>query len=113
MLFELNNPSAGRVTHCGVLEFIADEGLVFLPYWVCFLALLSFKCCGSSDVLLLIKCCLFFLFFFLLLDDEKHVTTRGRRSASEECQSSKGNICEAATTHKGFLRYLQPQSNVS
>lgn len=34
MLFELNNPSAGRVTHCGVLEFIADEGLVFLPYWM-------------------------------------------------------------------------------
>lgn len=48
MLFELNNPAAGRITHCGVLEFIADEGLIYLPYWVCFLSLLSFE---SSVVL--------------------------------------------------------------
>lgn len=34
MLFELNNPSTGRVSHCGVLEFIADEGLIYLPYWM-------------------------------------------------------------------------------
>ncbi|KAL9238756.1 hypothetical protein vseg_013136 [Gypsophila vaccaria] len=34
MLFELSNPSASRVTHCGVLEFVADEGLIFLPYWM-------------------------------------------------------------------------------
>lgn len=34
MLFELSNPSAGRVTHCGVLEFVADEGLIYLPYWM-------------------------------------------------------------------------------
>jgi len=36
MLFELRNPSAGRVSHCGVLEFVADEGLIYLPCWVCF-----------------------------------------------------------------------------
>ncbi|GAY38068.1 hypothetical protein CUMW_033860 [Citrus unshiu] len=34
MLFELSNTSAGRVTHCGVMEFIADEGLIYLPYWM-------------------------------------------------------------------------------
>ncbi|KAI3450370.1 hypothetical protein Pfo_007035 [Paulownia fortunei] len=34
MLFEISNPSAGKVTHCGVLEFIADEGLIYLPYWM-------------------------------------------------------------------------------
>ncbi|KNA22853.1 hypothetical protein SOVF_030050 [Spinacia oleracea] len=34
MLFELRNPSASRVTHCGVLEFVADEGLIYLPYWM-------------------------------------------------------------------------------
>ncbi|KAJ8750477.1 hypothetical protein K2173_015621 [Erythroxylum novogranatense] len=34
MVFELSNPSTKRVTHCGVLEFIADEGLVYLPYWM-------------------------------------------------------------------------------
>ncbi|KAM5583565.1 ubiquitin recognition factor in ER-associated degradation protein 1 [Rosa sericea] len=34
MLFELNNTTAGRVTHCGVLEFVADEGLIYVPYWM-------------------------------------------------------------------------------
>lgn len=34
MLFKLSNPSASRVTHCGVLEFVADEGLIYLPYWM-------------------------------------------------------------------------------
>ncbi|KAE8705666.1 Ubiquitin fusion degradation protein 1-like protein [Hibiscus syriacus] len=34
MLFELTNASAGRVSHCGVLEFVADEGLIYLPYWM-------------------------------------------------------------------------------
>jgi len=35
MLFKLNNGRAHRATHCGVLEFVADEGRVYLPYWVC------------------------------------------------------------------------------
>ncbi|XP_022755791.1 ubiquitin recognition factor in ER-associated degradation protein 1-like isoform X1 [Durio zibethinus] len=34
MLFELTNASAERVSHCGVLEFVADEGLIYLPYWM-------------------------------------------------------------------------------
>jgi len=34
MLFKLTNNRANRVTHCGVLEFVADEGRVYLPYWV-------------------------------------------------------------------------------
>ncbi|CAJ2678879.1 unnamed protein product [Trifolium pratense] len=34
MLFELNNPSAERTTHCGVLEFTADEGIAYLPNWM-------------------------------------------------------------------------------
>lgn len=34
MLFELSNPSASKMTHCGVLEFIADEGFIYLPYWM-------------------------------------------------------------------------------
>ena len=34
MLFKLTNRRADRVTHCGVLEFVADEGKVYLPYWV-------------------------------------------------------------------------------
>mmetsp|Transcript_56784 Transcript_56784/g.166188 ORF Transcript_56784/g.166188 Transcript_56784/m.166188 type:complete len:319 (+) Transcript_56784:71-1027(+) len=36
MLFEINNPNphASRKTHCGVQEFIADEGTCYLPYWM-------------------------------------------------------------------------------
>ncbi|XP_068654393.1 uncharacterized protein [Aristolochia californica] len=34
MLFELRNPATERVSHCGVLEFIADEGMIYLPYWM-------------------------------------------------------------------------------
>lgn len=35
MLFELRNAAAERVSHCGVLEFIAEEGMIYMPYWVC------------------------------------------------------------------------------
>lgn len=34
MLFELRNPGKQRHTHAGVLEFIAEEGRVYLPHWV-------------------------------------------------------------------------------
>lgn len=34
MLFELRNDAAERVSHCGVLEFIAEEGMIYMPYWV-------------------------------------------------------------------------------
>lgn len=34
MLFELINGSAGKMTHAGVLEFIAEEGKIYLPFWV-------------------------------------------------------------------------------
>ncbi|XP_012251047.1 ubiquitin recognition factor in ER-associated degradation protein 1 [Athalia rosae] len=34
MLFKLTNKKTNRVTHCGVLEFVADEGKAYLPYWM-------------------------------------------------------------------------------
>ncbi|KAJ0077655.1 hypothetical protein Patl1_36564 [Pistacia atlantica] len=34
MLFELRNNNAERVSHCGVLEFIAEEGMIYMPYWM-------------------------------------------------------------------------------
>lgn len=34
MLFEVMNPSTNRKTHCGVQEFIAEEGMCYLPYWM-------------------------------------------------------------------------------
>jgi ubiquitin fusion degradation protein 1 len=35
MIFELINGNAGKTTHAGVLEFVAEEGRIYLPYWVC------------------------------------------------------------------------------
>ncbi|KAF7586571.1 Ubiquitin recognition factor in ER-associated degradation protein 1 [Aspergillus hancockii] len=34
MLFELHNGARERLTHAGVLEFIAEEGKIYLPYWL-------------------------------------------------------------------------------
>ncbi|XP_073286493.1 uncharacterized protein [Primulina huaijiensis] len=34
MLFELQNAFTERVSHCGVLEFIAEEGTMYMPYWM-------------------------------------------------------------------------------
>lgn len=34
MLFRLTNKRSNRQTHCGVLEFIADEEKIYIPYWV-------------------------------------------------------------------------------
>ncbi|KAL8920973.1 MAG: hypothetical protein Q9172_004260 [Xanthocarpia lactea] len=34
MMFELINGAAERLTHAGVLEFIAEEGKIYLPYWM-------------------------------------------------------------------------------
>jgi ubiquitin fusion degradation protein 1 len=38
MLFEIVNRNSGLSTHAGVLEFTAEEGRCYLPYWVCALA---------------------------------------------------------------------------
>jgi ubiquitin fusion degradation protein 1 len=32
MLFELHKQQ--RVSHCGVLEFVAEEGMIIMPYWM-------------------------------------------------------------------------------
>lgn len=34
MLFRVESTSTGRATHCGVLEFVAEEGVVYMPHWV-------------------------------------------------------------------------------
>lgn len=34
MLFEVINGAKERTTHAGVLEFIAEEGKIYLPFWV-------------------------------------------------------------------------------
>ena len=34
MLFRAENRYAARSTHCGVLEFVADEGACYMPWWM-------------------------------------------------------------------------------
>ena len=34
MLFEISNPRGKKSSHCGVMEFVAEEGVIYLPYWV-------------------------------------------------------------------------------
>eukprot|EP01070_Trichotokara_eunicae_P000134 Trichotokara_eunicae@DN10344_c0_g1_i1.p1 len=34
MLFEVVNQGKNRSTHSGVLEFIAEEGTCYMPYWM-------------------------------------------------------------------------------
>ncbi|PNH08702.1 Ubiquitin fusion degradation protein 1 [Tetrabaena socialis] len=34
MLFKLEGVQSKRQTHCGVLEFIAEEGVVYMPHWM-------------------------------------------------------------------------------
>lgn len=34
MLFKITNRKLERQTHAGVLEFIADEGKIYIPYWM-------------------------------------------------------------------------------
>ena len=33
MLFKLETRN-GRMTHCGVLEFVAEEGVCYMPHWM-------------------------------------------------------------------------------
>ncbi|EER13208.1 Ubiquitin fusion degradation protein, putative, partial [Perkinsus marinus ATCC 50983] len=34
MLFQISNLKEPRTTHCGVLEFTAEEGFCYIPYWM-------------------------------------------------------------------------------
>lgn len=34
MLFRVESLASGRSTHCGVLEFVAEEGVIYMPHWV-------------------------------------------------------------------------------
>lgn len=34
MLFRLTSSTEGRTTHCGVLEFTAEEGTCYIPFWM-------------------------------------------------------------------------------
>jgi ubiquitin fusion degradation protein 1 len=47
MLFRVEDVS-GRTTHCGVLEFLAEEGIVYMPHWVSFLPVLLYSTAAAQ-----------------------------------------------------------------
>lgn len=34
MMFQVRNPTTGSFTHVGVMEFTAEEGKAYMPYWI-------------------------------------------------------------------------------
>lgn len=34
MMFQITNPALGGSTHCGVMEFSAEEGCAYVPHWM-------------------------------------------------------------------------------
>lgn len=49
MLFNVTNRQTGRATHCGVLEFIAEEGVIYMPYWVS--GMITIGVCDENQLL--------------------------------------------------------------
>ena len=98
MLFELRNGPSDRVSHCGVLEFIADEGTIYMPYWVGtleFKVILWNRLVARSMILheILVLVALVFNELLFYADDAEPAFARGRHCKSEKCFTSKGNIC--------------------
>ncbi|THD28291.1 Ubiquitin fusion degradation protein 1 [Fasciola hepatica] len=76
MLFKLTNQQANRTTHCGVLEFVADEGNIYVPYWVIVRIELQLD---SADA-------------------KKSSVGGGRTSLRLKCFSESGIFCQVPTT---------------
>jgi hypothetical protein len=106
MLFEVQNVTAERTSHCGVLEFIAEEGMIYMPYWV--LAHLRYHYTFLFGYHYMNKAN-----FIYSSDDAKSSSARGRYGVHKKCQPAKGDICEAAASYHRLPRYFKPQSNVS
>lgn len=104
MLFEVHNAAAERTSHCGVLEFIAEEGMIYMPYWVC----QDLGCCCTSLYHHVNEAN-----FMWSSDDAKSSFARGRYGVHKKCQPPQGHICEVAASYNRLSRYFKPQSNVS
>jgi hypothetical protein len=58
MLLELRNAVAERVSHCGVLEFNAEEGMIYMPHWVGIPFVFFFFSLGTSTAIFCMRCLL-------------------------------------------------------
>lgn len=96
MLFKLTNRKMERGTHCGVLEFVADEGKVYLPYWVQkFLLTTEWS----------IKLC-----FACQLDDAEPSSGWRWPSSDWKCFSASGHILQVPASVTRFPGHHEPES---
>lgn len=109
MLFQLESQSSGKVTHCGVLEFTAEEGMILLPSWVMMDSEYNTIDVWNYSIHMFLTTG----FGFSNLDDGGYGSRMGWSCGGKECQFAKRDICEAAASLKGVLRCIQPKSNVS
>lgn len=65
MLFKLSNKRSNRQTHCGVLEFIADEEKIYIPYWV--IIIFNIKIGIPNSSLTIPQVLIFFMKYIILL----------------------------------------------
>ena len=117
MLFKLSNGAHDRQTHCGVLEFVAEEGRIYVPHWVrktsfwwgSGLISLSLSLSLSfthmyivhSLILLLIhkhKLNISHTNMFFTADDKSALHPRWGHCRSEKCHPPTGNILQISTT---------------
>ena len=99
MLFEIANLREGRVSHCGVMEFVAEEGHVYLPYWVraaCCLVL-PFHTHSSTCV---------------HADDAEPAAAGGRHCEAQERLASEGHLRQAEAAEQRLFGHHQPQGCV-
>jgi hypothetical protein len=113
MLFELRNDAIGKKTHCGVMEFSAEEGRCYMPFWMMQNMVVRFLLWTRHRlVFLLLYKTLCFSFpsishlqspispHLQLYSYQKTLLTLpfpvGRRSTNfcQKCFVSKGNICQ-------------------
>jgi len=111
MLFELRNPSKGRVTHCGVLEFTAEEGHCHIPFWM-----MQNLLVGEGDRIVIKNVALpkaTYVKFrpineeFLDLYNPKVVLETKLRTFS--CLTKGDQICISYNDHKYYLEALEVQ----
>lgn len=98
MLFKITNKKSDRITHSGVLEFVADEGKIYIPYWVSF----KFQFQSQISSTFITK---------FILDDAQLVARRGRFSSNRKCVTSRSNFLKISTTKCRLSRYHKSQGS--
>ena len=112
MLFELRNDDAERVSHCGVLEFVAEEGRIYMPYWVgsIFLLRYMYPRCYYLSYFLSEDSSTFFLIVFTLQMMENMLLQEGDLLHVKNVTLPKGTYVKLQPHTKDFLDISNPKA---